>query len=132
MPTAPPRRRLLGAIARFHDQRGILALLVIMMKTMCHYLPSEDLDATIPAHTLAGLKRFLQGYEPGDFLEAVLSNNLSEACAHADQINRHFIFEIVEWLVVNAPIHSWGSPEKVRLWLEAKRGYLDGDLRVAP
>lgn len=57
---------------------------------------------------------------PGGFLTAVLENNLKEACARADSYNRATLFEIVEYCYMNIPAPCWGSPEKVRAWLNEK------------
>ena len=57
----------------------------------------------------------------GGFLEAVLSNNLSEACARADHINQQRLFQIVQYIYNNLPCDCWGSPEKVKSWLNPDR-----------
>lgn len=57
------------------------------------------------------------GILPGDFLIAVLSNDLKEACARADDDNRNRLFDIVSWFYNEAPSPCWGSPEKVRVWV---------------
>lgn len=54
---------------------------------------------------------------PGDFLTAVLSNNLSEAAGCADLYNRRRLFEYVSWLYNEAPATCWGSSEKVASWV---------------
>lgn len=76
---------------------------------------------TIPNPNMAGAmhRYFEQGFDPGSFLRAVLSNDLREACGCADQANQRLIFEWVQWLYNEAPRNSWGSPEKVQTWIEA-------------
>jgi hypothetical protein len=60
-----------------------------------------------------------RGVEPGGFLEAVLCNRLVEAFAKADTINRYAMFDWATWLWNDAPMGSWGSPEKVAAWIAA-------------
>ena len=54
---------------------------------------------------------------PGGFLCAVLSNDLFEAFARADSINRATMFDIVDYIYNNTPNICWGSPEIVKEWL---------------
>lgn len=62
-----------------------------------------------------------EGYPPGDFLYAVLTNNLKEAFGRADSNNREYMFQIVSFLWNHVPSGCWGSPEKVKAWLDFKR-----------
>ena len=57
------------------------------------------------------------GCQPGGFLIAVLSNDLREAFARADQENIAAMFEIVKYCWNEIPSECWGSPEKVNDWL---------------
>jgi hypothetical protein len=61
------------------------------------------------------------GALPGDFLQAVLRNDLVDACGRADHINIRNLPAFAAWLYNEAPIPSWGSPEKVAAWLERKK-----------
>lgn len=58
-----------------------------------------------------------EGVQPGDFLTAVLENNLVEAFARADDQNIRLIHWYVELLYDKAPAGCWGSPEKVERWV---------------
>lgn len=83
-----------------------------------HYI---DLAAKhgVPEHTRTGFAWWIvDGLQPGGFLTAVLENNLSQAFARADSINRAAMFQIVSFLYNEAPGPCWGSPEKVREWHE--------------
>jgi hypothetical protein len=72
------------------------------------------------AHLIPGITRYVQARIPtGSFLKAVLSNDLKEACARADYLNQHLLFEIVAYLYNEVPSKCWGSPEKVQAWLAA-------------
>lgn len=81
-------------------------------------IPNYDL---IPDYTMAALKRYTEQHIPtGDFLRAVLSNDLKEAFGRADDNNCTALFHIAAWLYNEAPSACWGSPEKVESWLSAK------------
>jgi len=72
--------------------------------------------------TKAGIDRYVKdGVPPGDFLRAVLSNNLSESFGLADLENRRDMFEIVSYLYNKVPMDVWGSLEKVQAHLDMKR-----------
>lgn len=81
----------------------------------------SDLIHTIPPHMRAALLRYTKDHiEPGSFLRAVLENNLKEAVARADGINRHRLIDYVTYLYNEAPSACWGSPEKVQAWLDLR------------
>ena len=64
------------------------------------------------------LKSYVEDRCPtGGFLHAVLSNDLTEACARADMRNQARLPEIVTYIYNNLPMICWGSPEKVEKWL---------------
>jgi hypothetical protein len=75
----------------------------------------------LPQSLRGGMRRYIDDrVEPGAFLVAVLRNDLSEACARADDSNRHRLFEIVRWIYNEAPGLCWGSPAAVEAWLEER------------
>lgn len=59
-----------------------------------------------------------EGYPVGDFLQAVLSNDLRDAFGRADDDNLRDLHEIVRYCWWDIPGDCWGSREKVRDWLE--------------
>ena len=72
----------------------------------------------IPKGTLDGIKRYVEDrIPPGDFLTAVLENNLRESFNQADEENRKALFEIVCHCYNALPFICWGSPGKVKNWL---------------
>ena len=80
--------------------------------------------------TKAGIDEFVQYGQPlGDFLTAVLQNNLVEAIGRADEENQRDIVEIVGYLYWEIPSSCWGSPEKVAKWIA--QGGLEGQKGVA-
>ncbi len=73
----------------------------------------------LPEHCRAGIKRYIEkGLIPGDFLQAVISNNLVRATGLADSINRERILDYASFLYNEAPKSSWGSKEKMLAWNE--------------
>jgi len=60
------------------------------------------------------------GIPPGDFIKAVLANDLMEALGRADEENRFDIFEICQYVFNEIPAKCHGSYEIVDKWLEAK------------
>lgn len=73
----------------------------------------------VPRHTMGGLLRYWYDRCPVDgFLYAVLSNDLMEACGCADEQNQAAIFDICTFVYNELPSMSYGSPEKVKAWLE--------------
>lgn len=77
---------------------------------------------TAPVSVRGTLQRYLENHIPaGSFMNAVLSNDLRESFATADDFNRYELFDIVKWLYNEAPGSCWGSPEKVKMWLERGR-----------
>jgi hypothetical protein len=78
----------------------------------------------IPEYMHGGLIRYFENrLPPGDFLQAVLSNDLFEAFARADEINTYAMKAYVVWLVNQVPGRGsgiWGSREAVKNWLEGE------------
>ena len=69
--------------------------------------------------TLEGLLAYRDDRQPpGDFLKAVLVNNLLESFRLADQQNELDLKEIVDWCCWHLPKVSWGSREKFADWIE--------------
>lgn len=86
---------------------------------MTRLAPETYQDERLPEHIRDGLENYIEHHRAvGHFLTAVLSNDLLEACARADQTNRYRLFDIVDWLYNEAPSVCWGSPEKVGAWLK--------------
>jgi hypothetical protein len=77
-------------------------------------------DWYIPDRMMAGLQRYINDHVPvGDFLTAVLRNDLMEAVNRADEENMANLPAYVGYLYNEAPSSCFGSPERVRKWLEA-------------
>ena len=65
------------------------------------------------------------GRPTGDFLHAVLCNDLTEACARADDTNLRTLPAIVAYVYKELPGMCWGSPERVKDWAKHKREQRD-------
>jgi hypothetical protein len=73
----------------------------------------------IPDRMMLGLTRYVEhGTLPGDFLRAVICNNLQLAVGHADDENMANLPAFVGWLYNEAPGGCWGSREKMIAWHE--------------
>jgi hypothetical protein len=65
---------------------------------------------------------------PGRFLQAVICNDLKEACGQADNENIHQLPAYVAYFYNHAPHNCWGSRDIMMAWhkrggsLELKRG----------
>jgi len=60
---------------------------------------------------------FLHGYRPGGALEAILSNDLSDAVGRADENTARALKQIVTWLHSFAPTQGKGSREAVAAYV---------------
>ncbi len=80
----------------------------------------------IPEYMQGGLIRYFENQiPPGNFLTAILQNDLMEAFGRADETNRYSMRAYVIWLYNAAPgrPNGWGSPKAVSEWL-AGQNYL--------
>ena len=77
------------------------------------------MDMAVPAHLHNGLANYVANHQPvGHFLTAVLENNLSGAVGKADMASLKGLGAVVSWLYNEPSSGCWGSPEKVKAWLE--------------
>ena len=72
----------------------------------------------IPDRMMGAVRRYIEdGTPPGDFLTAVIRNDLKEACGRADEENIGNLPAYVAYFYNEAPASCWGSPEKMRDWM---------------
>ena len=77
---------------------------------------------SVPERTLDRLRRYRDaGVPPGDFLQAVLMNNLQGAVYRADPENKAALANVVEWIELHLPLESWGNQTNYGYWLEQWR-----------
>ena len=82
---------------------------------------TQGMREHIPIRMIGGLVRYIEdGVVPGDFWMAILQNDLKEACAMADEENKYLIYDFVYVLYNYAPSDCWGSPERVRKWVQER------------
>ena len=75
----------------------------------------------IPEHLREGVVEYIEhGHLPGDFLCAVLENDLAQAVGRADEISLRFLPNLVCYLYNLAPKGAWGSRERVLNWSTKK------------
>lgn len=85
----------------------------------------ETILARIPDITLQTIERYVQrGVYTGDFLQAVISNDLREAVGRADDGNLRALHEIVKVFYNYCPGQCWGNREAYKNWVD--RGGLEG------
>jgi hypothetical protein len=71
----------------------------------------------IPAPIRIELTAWVQdGVWPGDFLVAVLSNDLLATVAFEDQFDSKYMKALCVFIYNHMPVDSWGSPKKLRDW----------------
>jgi len=76
-------------------------------------------DFYIPKRMMGSIDRYInQKIKPGDFLTAVISNDLKEAVGRADDENMRNLPAYVAFFYNHAPASCWGSKEKMKLWLK--------------
>ena len=72
----------------------------------------------IPDRMMGGIKRYIEsGVKPGDFLTAVICNDLRKACGQADDENLANLPAFVGYFYNEVPSMCWGSPEQMNGWI---------------
>ena len=73
----------------------------------------------IPARMMPGIQRYIhERIKPGQFLTAVICNNLSDAMGQADDENLNSLPAYASFFHNEAPAPCWGSKKKMKEWLE--------------
>jgi hypothetical protein len=76
----------------------------------------------IPCYMHEGIILYIENHiPPGDFLSAILCNDLYEACGRADDTNCHLLYEYVSWFYGNVSDNCWGSPERYNQWIKKEK-----------
>ena len=71
----------------------------------------------LPEHLQDDMEKYIEdGIRGGDFLTAVLSNDLKRAVWIADSENIKLLPDIITWLYNEVPQSCWGSKENVENW----------------
>lgn len=73
----------------------------------------------LPEHGITTLVGYVvDGWNPGGFMQAVLSNDFIHAAMHADGTNRHHLFDYAVAMHNDLPHGCWGTPDAVIHWLD--------------
>lgn len=82
-------------------------------------------DFSIPDYMAGGIKRYIEdGIPPGDFLSAIITNDLRTAVFHADDYNIRNIPAYIFYFYNEVPSTCWGSVKSMSDWI--KIGGLNG------
>jgi hypothetical protein len=74
-------------------------------------------DMIVPEHMREGITQWIEnGIPPGDFLCAILRNDLKDAVGRADDTNLRNIPAFVSFFYNCAPAQCWGSIEQFEAW----------------
>ncbi len=75
----------------------------------------------IPDHMWGGIERYINEHiPPGEFLQAIICNDLREAVGRADDENIVNIPAFVSFFYNYAPGNCWGSIEEYKEWLKQR------------
>lgn len=98
-----------------------------MEETILKQLTNFDFNGQrIPEYMHGGIARYIaQGVPPGDFLQAVFSNDLMEAFGRADDTNIQCLKAYVGFLYNEAPSQCYGSADNYQAWID-RRGMQAG------
>ena len=84
-----------------------------------YHFSSGPFEFEVPEYMRDGLEYYIQlGLNPGDFLTAVIINDLKGAVQAADEINIGNIPAYVNYLYNHAPVGCWGSVQHYEAWVE--------------
>jgi hypothetical protein len=89
-------------------------------------------DFYIPFYMKGAIDRYVRlGIPPGDFLTAVISNDLAEAVGRADDINLRNLPAYVAYFYNEVDGRAWGSREKMERWIAERATALSGQQGAA-
>jgi len=75
----------------------------------------------ISEHMLESIRAYItKGCPVGSFLQAVIANELTEACLRADDVNIRNLPAFAWFFYDRAPRQCWGSREAYKAWVELR------------
>ena len=90
-----------------------------MSELSAPHLTNEARRYGVPEHCIGGLVAYIvQGRPVGDFLTALLSNDLMGALRRADDVNMYALHAYGRFLHNAAPYSCYGSADAVAKWLK--------------
>jgi hypothetical protein len=76
----------------------------------------------IPERMMGSIQRYVElGIPPGDFLTAIICNDLREAVGRADDENMANIPAFVSYFYNEVPSQCWGSRENMDAWMASRQ-----------
>tara|TARA_R110002126_G_scaffold55740_1_gene149461 strand:+ start:387 stop:644 length:258 start_codon:yes stop_codon:yes gene_type:complete len=73
----------------------------------------------IPEFAMETMNNYIEnGWHPGQFFEAVFSNNLFKAFAFSDEESQENLFLYVKYIYNKAPTGCHGSVKKFNAWIK--------------
>lgn len=82
----------------------------------------------VPEHLRDGIQAYIETGRPvGQFLQAVLRNDLKAAVSHADDSSLAGMRGIIQFLYNYAPAECWGNEDTIIRWMT--RGGIEGKQR---
>lgn len=95
---------------------------------MSNLLDYRHRECHVPEHIHNAIRAYVDNHRrPGQFLQAVIRNDLAEAVARADGENLTNLIAIVGYFYNEAPGTCWGSKEKLEAWLKLGETEEDDD-----
>ena len=93
-----------------------------MSETQTNYASYQVRGFYIRPQMMGAIRRYIEeGLQPGDFLTALICNNLRESVARADDENMRNLPAYVAYLYNEAPADCWGTKERMADWIKKKR-----------
>ncbi len=87
----------------------------------------------IPPRMMGGIERYIiEGIIPGQFLQAVICNDMKEAFGRADDENFHLMPAYVNYFYNEAPAPCWGSRKDMDTWAKLIRERRKKDAKKKP
>jgi hypothetical protein len=73
----------------------------------------------IPERMMIGIRRYIDEHKrPGDFLQAIISNELKNAIWYADDENMDLLPHYVQYFYWKAPSECWGNKKAMEKWIK--------------
>jgi hypothetical protein len=73
----------------------------------------------IPKRMMPAIRRYIDNHKrPGDFLQAIICNDLKGAVWNADDENMDLLPHYVQYFYWKAPSECWGSEEAMEKWIK--------------
>ncbi len=86
-----------------------------------HTLTRNGTVYYIPERMMPGIDRYVNHkVRPGDFLQAIICNDLKLACLFADDENIKNLPAYVDYFYNEVPANCWGSEMAMLDWLEGR------------